>query len=67
MNLVKCGAPLCPNMVEIGEIEYLKMEAESLLKGGDFAAFVFCPEHNERITNGRVSDNDPNTNPDLNK
>ena len=65
--LKPCSAPDCPKMVEIDAIEYLKMEAESLLKGGDFEAFVFCPEHNERITNGRVSDNDPNTNPDLNR
>ena len=31
-----------------------------------FSAAVFCPEHNERITAGRISDNDPTTNPDLN-
>jgi len=65
--IVNCIAPECKRKVEVGFLSYIGMCFGSLFRGGNFSAAVFCPEHNERITNGRVSDNDPNTNPDLNK
>lgn len=62
---VTCSAPGCIRTVEVSRLQLLKDKSYSLLHGGNFVAFYFCPEHNERITGGRVSDNDPTTNPDL--
>lgn len=67
MIKVDCSAPLCPKKVDIDSTKLFFMKLSSLFKGGSFSAAVFCPEHNERITSGKVSDGDPNTNPDLNK
>lgn len=62
---VNCAAPGCSKKVRTTRFELFFMKLGSLLRGGDFSAALFCPEHNERITAGRVDDGDPNTNPDL--
>jgi len=63
---INCSTPLCHNMVEINGWNYFMKKLYSLFHGGDFVAFVFCPEHDERVSGGKRSDGDPNTNPDLN-
>ena len=63
----QCEAPECTRKVEVSFWQVIVMMFGSLFRGGSFSAAVFCPEHNERITNGRVSDGNPDTNPDLNK
>ena len=64
---VTCSAPYCKATVKTTKMELFMMKLKSLFHGGDFSAMLFCPEHEERITAGRKSDGDPNTNPDLNK
>lgn len=60
-----CGAPQCSELVEISWWANFRAKLYSKLHGGDFANFVFCPEHKERITHGEFNDGDPTTNPDL--
>jgi hypothetical protein len=62
---VICSAPDCKRLVKVDSTKLFFMKMGSFFRGGDFEAAVFCPEHNERITGGRESDGDPNTNPDL--
>lgn len=62
---VPCFAPLCPKKVKVKRLDLFFMKLKSLLKGGNFTAPTFCPEHDERVTG--KDDGDPNTNPDLNK
>jgi hypothetical protein len=63
----QCSAPECTKVIEVGWFQHLFNCFSSLRLGAQFAAMYFCPEHNERITAGRISDGDPATNPDLNK
>lgn len=62
---IECDAPQCHRMVEISKWAHFKAKLASKMRGGDFAHFVFCPEHKERMTMGKYNDNDPTTNPDL--
>lgn len=55
-----CQAPLCNKKVRVKKRSFLKR-----IFGPNLP--VLCPEHRERMTNGRVSDNDSSTNPDLDK
>ena len=64
---VRCNAPGCSSMVDVNRWEQFRKKMNSLLHGRDFHAPILCPEHLERITSGGVSDNDPTTNPDLEK
>ena len=66
MNMT-CAAPECKKIIKVTFLKYLSDCFASLAHGAQFAAMYFCPEHQERITAGRISDGDPNTNPDLNK
>lgn len=62
---VACSAPDCKNKVEISGMRYIGKMTASVMRGGDFSAAVFCPEHDERMSGGKIDDNNPNTNPDL--
>ena len=62
---MSCSAPQCFKMVEVSRIAHFKNRLYSLLNGGDFVSFVFCPEHAERMSNGTINDNDDTTNIDL--
>lgn len=62
-----CAAPDCKEKIEVSVGEYVSEMFASMFRGGSFNAMFFCPEHKERITQGKVNDGDPNTNPDLNK
>lgn len=64
---IRCSAPMCSNMVAVPYHQYIKDKFLNLIHFGNYKSFVFCPEHKERITNGKFDDGDPNTNPDLNK
>ncbi len=61
----KCDAPLCEETITVGAFKYFKDRLYSILHGGSFSAFYFCPEHSERM-HGK-DDGDPNTNPDMNQ
>lgn len=64
---VNCSAPLCKEKIEVGLGDYIGEMFASAFRGGSLNAMFFCPEHKERITQGKANDGDPNTNPDLNK
>ena len=61
-EIVICYAPLCNQKVIVSYDDAVKSKVDN-----DGKVIGFCPEHLERLTSGRVSDNDPNTNSDLNK
>ena len=64
---VRCYAPSCDKMVTINKRQHVINEVKNLFRFGYFLDPALCPEHLERVTSGKISDDDPNTNPDLNK
>lgn len=57
----QCDAPLCDNKVTPD-----KLNTAYVVGSWPFNKYEhFCPACNERRTNGRFSDKDPSTNPDL--
>lgn len=56
-----CDAPQCPHYGTMTRKERIRSMCQNFGR-----VVYYCPEHLERITAGRISDNDPNTNPDLN-
>lgn len=59
---VTCDAPGCNHTVILSPE---KAKESKRLNQGRLVGY--CPEHLERLTAGRISDNDPTTNPDLNR
>jgi len=64
---IECEVSGCYTMVTISRWKQFKRKLSSLRHGYDFYAPILCPEHMERATSGGISDNDPMTNPDLEK
>ena len=64
----QCYAPGCNKMVTPSEYNtYIERKPWYIMLFTKQKAHVLCPEHLERMTASRVSDNDPKTNPDLNR
>ena len=62
----KCYAPGCSRYVVPTVFNtYTELQPWYLRLFKSPVVHVFCTEHLERITAGRLSDNDPSTNPDL--
>lgn len=61
----KCDAPCCIKDVEVSWMTVFIKSLTSFLRGGSFASFDFCAEHEERVHSDTFDDGDPNTNPDL--
>lgn len=62
-----CWAPDCKTQIDVPFKQWLVRSIYNLIFSLKFNPMMFCPEHMERVSSGRISDNDPNTNPDLNK
>ena len=71
MPIVKqqqCYAPGCTKMVTPNrDNTYIERKPWYIMLFTKQMAHVLCPEHLERMTASRVSDNDLKTNPDLNR
>ena len=64
----QCYAPGCTKMVTPNKYNtYIEKKPWYVMLFTKQKTHVLCPEHLERMTAGRVSDNDLKTNPDLNR